>query len=355
MKKIKNYSIITLILLFFVFCVGAKSPAPASAAQCSRAECVLEAESGRILFSHNANEKLPIASTTKILTAITAIENFDINEVTAVKKECVGIEGSSVYLREGERLTLLELLYGLMLRSGNDCAETIASNFCNRNEFIKLMNDTAKNAGATDSNFTNPHGLPDDDHYSTALDLAKITAHAMKNDTFKKIVSTKRVQISNEGFEYKRVLINKNKLLFSDPRCVGVKTGYTKKAGRCLVSAFCSGGMTVVSVVLNSPDMWQRSEEAANSAFSTYKCTTIIDADKINDSVFTSDSGKKFMLSIKDSFSYPLAAGESIDLSVKIDGVDFNEFIKNPKTCTELEVYFKNDLIFSSKAVSILK
>ena len=355
MKKIKNYSILSLIILFFAFCISVRVATPVSAAQCSRAECVLEAESGRILSSRNAQEKLPIASTTKILTAITAIENFDINEVTAVKKECVGIEGSSVYLREGEKLTLLELLYGLMLRSGNDCAETIASNFCKRNEFIKLMNETAKSTGATDSNFTNPHGLPDDNHYSTALDLAKITAHAMKNETFKKVVSTKRVQISNDGFEYKRVLINKNKLLFSDPRCVGVKTGYTKRAGRCLVSAFSSGGMTVVSVVLNSPDMWNRSEEVVNSAFSTYKSTTIIDADKINDSVFTSDSGKKFMLNVKDSFSYPLAAGELDDVNVKIDGIEFNEFIKKPKTCAKLEVYLKNDLIFSSKAVSILK
>ena len=355
MKKIKNYSILSLIILFFAFCISVRVAVPVNAAQCSRAECVIEAESGRVLYSSGETLKLPIASTTKILTAITAIENFDINEVTTVKKECVGIEGSSVYLREGEKLTLLELLYGLMLRSGNDCAETIASNFCKREEFISLMNETAKKVGATDSNFTNPHGLPDDNHYSTALDLAKITAYAIKNETFKKVVSTKRVQISNDGFEYKRTLINKNKLLFSDPRCVGVKTGYTKKAGRCLVSAFCSGGMTIVSVVLNSPDMWQRSLEVVNSAFSTYKNTTVVDADKINDSVFVSDSGKKFMLNVKDSFSYPLAAGENDYVSVKIDGVEFNEFIKNPKTCTKLEVYLKNNLIFSSKAVSILK
>lgn len=355
MEKIKNYLILSLILLNFIFYCNVNSPRVVNAAQPSLAECVIEVKSGRILYESNSLKKLPIASTTKILTAITAIENLDVFRETTVKKECAEVEGSSIYLREGEKLTIMELLYGLMLRSGNDCAETIASNFCPRDKFIALMNETAKSAGAIDSNFVNPHGLPDDAHYSTAADLAKITAYALKNDVFKKIVSTKRIQISNDGFDYKRTLINKNKLLFSDERCIGVKTGYTKKAGRCLVSAFESGGMTIVSVVLNSPDMWVRSEECVNRAFSDYKNLTVIDADKINDSVFTADSGKKFMLNVDKSFSYPLKEGEINDVTVKIDGVMYGEFIKNPKTCTELEVYLKNDLIFSTKAVSILK
>ena len=355
MKKFKKYSIFALIFVSFILCAQVVPNRVATAAQTSRAECVMEVNSGRILFNGNADIKLPIASTTKILTAITAIENFDINAETTVKKECVGIEGSSIYLREGEKLTLLELLYGLMLRSGNDCAETIASNFCARDKFIRLMNGTAKNCGAINSNFVNPHGLPDDEHYSTAFDLAKVTAHALKNDVFRKIVSAKRVQISNDGFEYKRTLINKNKLLFSDSRCIGVKTGYTKKAGRCLVSAFESGGMTIVSVVLNSPDMWLRSEECVNNAFSTYKNVAVIDAEKINDCVFTAKNGKKFMINVDKSFSYPLKDGEIDDITVKIGDKEFGEFIKNPESCAEIKVYLKNDLIFSSKAVSILK
>lgn len=355
MKKTKKYPIIYAIILFFTISVILKNAIVVSASQQSIAECVMDVESGRILHFHNDRVKLPIASTTKILTAITAIENFDLNAFTTVKKECVGVEGSSVYLREGEKLSLKELLYGLMLRSGNDCAETIASNFCARNEFIALMNKTAKNIGALNSNFVNPHGLPDDNHYSTAFDLCKITAYAMKNEVFKKIVSTKRIDISNDGAERKRTLINKNRLLFSDSRCIGVKTGYTKKAGRCLVTAFKKNGMTIVSVVLNSPDMWNRSVECADKAFKEYNRALIIDAEKINDTIFTAENGKKFMLNVKDTFYYPLTSDEFNCVSVKFNGLEFNEFIKKPESCVKLDVYLKNDLIFSSKAVSILK
>ncbi|MBO5889130.1 MAG: D-alanyl-D-alanine carboxypeptidase, partial [Clostridia bacterium] len=237
-NKIRFLTIISLVLSFFLFKINT-----VSAYSVSQAECVIELNSLRVLSQNNKDIKLPMASTTKILTALTVIENFDINKTVEVKKSMTNIEGSSIYLKEGEHLTVKELLYGLMLRSGNDTAECLAQSLVCRDNFIKLMNETAKKYGAVNSNFTNPHGLHDENHYTTAYDLALITAGAMKNPVFKEIVSTKRINISNETENYDRVLINKNKMLTFYEGRNGVKTGYTKKAGRCLVSSAERNGM----------------------------------------------------------------------------------------------------------------
>jgi len=187
-----------------------------------------------------------MASTTKIVTALTVIRNTDLDEVVEIPKAACGIEGSSIYLREGEHLTVRELLYGLMLRSGNDCAVALALHTSGSVEaFAELMNTTAVELGCENSNFVNPHGLHDDRHYTTALDLAAVTCEALHNETFREIVSTKAVRISNEGYEYDRVLVNKNKLLSNVDGADGVKTGYTKKAGRCFVGSATKNGMQV--------------------------------------------------------------------------------------------------------------
>ena len=163
----------------------------------SCAEIVMEVNSNVVLYKHNENSKKFMASTTKILTAIVVIENCNVNDVVTVTKDTVGIEGSSIYLEVGEQLTVKELLYGLMLRSGNDCAQTLAV-YCSKSieNFANLMNKTAKKIGATNSNFVNPHGLHNDNHYTTAYDLALISCYAMKNSIFREIVSTKSVDIS---------------------------------------------------------------------------------------------------------------------------------------------------------------
>ena len=158
-KIIRIFAILPLILVIFLF-----STTDVKAYSVSQAECVIELESRRILSSTNKDLKLPMASTTKILTALTVIENFDINKSICVKKSSTNIEGSSIYLKEGENLTVKELLFGLMLRSGNDCAECLAESLIDRKSFIDLMNKTAKDCGALNSNFTNPHGLHDDNH-----------------------------------------------------------------------------------------------------------------------------------------------------------------------------------------------
>ncbi len=233
------------------------------------AEIVIEQSSRQILYCKNENEKMYPASTTKILTALTVLENADIKSIVEITKEMTGIEGSSIYLKEDEKLTIEDLLYGMMLRSGNDAATALAIAVSgNIEDFANLMNETAKNCGAENSHFVNPHGLHNDEHYVTAYDLALITAKAFENDTFCEIVKTK-VKAIGEG-ESKRVIANKNKMLKMYDGANGVKTGFTKNSGRCLVSSAKRNNMQLVSVVLNCGDMWNESAEILNFGFENY-------------------------------------------------------------------------------------
>ena len=230
---------------------------------------VIEMESGDVLYEKNADEKRPIASTTKILTAITVLENTDdISREVAVPDDAVGVEGSSVYLQKGEKLRIVDLLYGLMLRSGNDCAAALAYLTSGSiADFSHLMNFTAKRAGACSSHFVNPHGLPDPDHYSTARDMALISAYAMRNDMFVKIVSSEIYRDCPAPDGGTRVFVNKNKILGMVDGGNGIKTGYTKEAGRCLVSSAEREGRTVICVVLDCAPMFEESRDLINEAF----------------------------------------------------------------------------------------
>lgn len=352
MKKSKL--IIILAILSSVLTIFLFKPTTVNATSLSQSECSIELNSLRFLNERNKDLKLPMASTTKILTALTVIENFDLNKVITVNKKCTNIEGSSIYLKEGERLTVKELLYGLMLRSGNDCAECLASSIIPREKFINLMNETAKNCGAKNSNFVNPHGLHADNHYTTAYDLALITAKAMKNPIFKEIVSTKKINISNEKENYDRVLINKNKLLSFYEGANGVKTGYTKKAGRCLVSSATKNNMTIITVVLNSPQMWERSTELLDYSFNEYNLVKVLDANDYKDKIFKDSKGNPFLIDIKKDFIYPIKDSELSDITVKINGKDFDNFIKKPQKSGVFEIYLKNKLIFSQNIFIIL-
>ncbi|MBQ7096511.1 MAG: D-alanyl-D-alanine carboxypeptidase [Clostridia bacterium] len=232
---------------------------------------MLDSASGRILYSHNAQQQMGMASTTKIITAITALENCDINSVATVSKNAYGVEGSSMYLGLGEKLTLEQLLYGLMLVSGNDAATAVAEHVSGSVEkFAELMNQTALKIGATNSSFTNPHGLSDEQHYTTAHDLAKITAYAMKNPKFREIVSTRTKNIPWKDHDYDRHLVNHNKLLSMYDGCIGVKTGFTKATGRCLVSAVERNGMTLICVTLRASDDWNDHMSLYDSTFKEY-------------------------------------------------------------------------------------
>lgn len=232
---------------------------------------VMEASTGAAIYSKNADARLPMASTTKIMTAIVALENSSLDAKVKVSSKAAGTEGSSMYLRAGEILTVRDLLYGLMLPSGNDAANALAEFIGGEGEgFVALMNATAKKLGLENTNFTNPSGLPDNDHYTTATELAKITAYALENPDFVTIVSSKSYTVKGEG-KTTRTLTNHNKLLSLYDGCIGVKTGFTKKAGRCLVSAATREGVTLVCVTLNAPDDWDDHIGALDSGFSKVK------------------------------------------------------------------------------------
>lgn len=220
-------------------------------ADATSAYLVMEADSLQILAAQNADVRLPMASLTKIMTAVVVIENCKLSKTVTIQSHSVGIEGSSMYLKAGEKYTVEELLYGLMLVSGNDAADALAYACAGSIEdFADLMNKTAKSIGLADTSFANPSGLDADHHYTTAFDLAKLAAHALQNKIFCKIVGTKVHKIGA------KTLVNHNRLLREIDGCIGVKTGYTKACGRCLVSAVQRNGVTLICVTLNCHDDW---------------------------------------------------------------------------------------------------
>ena len=245
-------AVITVFSCFAVTSYAAESPSVAA-----RGAILIECSTGDVICEHNADERLPMASTTKIMTAIIAIEERSLSDEVSVSPLAVGVEGSSVYLSANEKLTMDDLVYALMLESANDAAAAIAIEVAGSVEaFAELMNERARAIGCENTHFTNPHGLDNEEHYTTARDLARITAYALGNETFKEIVSTQRHTIPLDGGGV-RLLINHNRLLRENEYVIGVKTGFTKRSGRCLVTAAERDGVTVVAVTLSDPDDWR--------------------------------------------------------------------------------------------------
>ena len=232
---------------------------------------VLDAVSGRVLFEKNGKDQSLIASTTKIMTALVVCEQCNVLDRMRIPKEAVGIEGSSMYLKEGEVLTLQELLYGLMLSSGNDAAVALAI-YCGGTVegFAELMNDKARVLDLSGTHFENPNGLDSPGHYSTARDLAKLAAYAMENPIFYKTVSAKNVKVGE------RYLTNHNKLLWRLEGADGVKTGFTKAAGRILVSSATREGRRLIAVTIDDPDDWNDHAALLEEGFQQYSVQRIV-------------------------------------------------------------------------------
>lgn len=230
---------------------------------------LVDGDTGELIFCKNKDARREPASTTKICTAITVLENHTLLDLPVpIPNEAVGVEGSSLYLQKGESMTVRDLLYGLMLQSGNDCAVALAVIVGGSVDgFVKMMNETAQKAGATNSNFVNPHGLHHDEHYTTAHDLCKISYYAMQNKLFREIVATKRHSTPYHGHDYKRNFPNKNKILFNYDGGNGIKTGYTRASGRCLVSSATRNGKTYICTVLNCYDMFEECMRLMDKAF----------------------------------------------------------------------------------------
>ena len=280
-------------------------PVKAEAVSARRAY-VLDAVSGRELFVRNPDERSLIASTTKIMTALIVCEQCNVLDRMRIPKEAVGIEGSSMYLKEGEVLTLQELLYGLMLSSGNDAAVALAI-YCGGTVegFAELMNDKARNLGLTGTHFENPNGLDSPGHYSTARDLAKLAAYAMNNPIFYKTVSAKSVRIGE------RCLTNHNKLLWKLEGADGVKTGFTKAAGRILVSSATRQGRRIIGVTIDAPDDWNDHCQLLNEGFARYQDRQIVQAgQRVSVQEVLGGDARRIEVLAAEDFSYALAAEE---------------------------------------------
>ena len=265
---VSHLLIVSSVLLSFpaTFCRAESVP------DCSASSAILYCPaSGSVLFQKNADERRPIASTTKIMTALTVLrKGGDLDRPFVIPPEACGIEGTSVYLQPGETLSVRDLLYALLLASANDAATALAL-CCSGSipAFADEMNRIAEQIGLEHTHFVNPHGLDHPEHYSTASDLALLVSAAFEDVVFREIVSTRRYSIpAPDGG--RRVLLNHNKLLTRYPDCVGVKTGFTKKSGRCLVSAAERDGILLIFVTLNDPNDWNDHAALLDYGFSLY-------------------------------------------------------------------------------------
>lgn len=267
----KRFSVAAAAVLLSLLCILT----PASAVS-AKSAIMTDAQTGRVLYEKNPNNRSLIASTTKIMTALIVAEQCNVLDRMQIPKEAVGIEGSSMYLKEGEILTIQELLYGLMLHSGNDAAVALAI-YCGGTieGFVALMNDKANQLGLSDTHFENPNGLDSPHHYSTASDLAILTAYAMKNPIFAQTVSTKSIKIGE------RYLTNHNKLLWRVEGADGVKTGYTRAAGRILVSSATRNSRRLIAVTINAPNDWSDHKKLLETGFQQFQLKEIVEKGEV--------------------------------------------------------------------------
>lgn len=235
------------------------------------------------IYEKSATQRHAMASTTKIMTALVALENCELDRVVTVSPLAVGIEGSSIYLKSGDKYYMEDLLFALLLQSANDVATAIAIEVGGSVEgFVAMMNNKAEEMGLKDTHFENPHGLDGEEHYTTAYELALITAEALKNPKFKSIVGTYKKTISTLDGDSKITVVNHNKMLLLYEDAIGVKTGFTKKTGRCLVSAAERDGLTLISVTLNASNDWDDHVKLLNYGFEKYENKILASKDEIN-------------------------------------------------------------------------
>ncbi len=286
------------------------------------AAVLMELQSGEVLWEKNKSQRLAPASTTKILTALVALERGRLNEIVTIPAAVASYQGSSANLQPGEQMSLEKLLYALLLQSGNDAAVAIAIHLGGSvEEFSRLMNEKAKSLGAGDSHFLNPSGLPQEGHYTTAGDLGLISKAAMEHPDFRKIVSTKRYSWKSERWE--GILVNHNKLLGDYSGAVGVKTGYTREAGQCLVAAAQRGGQTYLVVVLKSQGkaIWEDAKRLLEHGFKNYTAVELFDQ---GETVLTSVvNGEKVALAAAEPLVHLMARQEPTppQLRIALDGL----------------------------------
>jgi D-alanyl-D-alanine carboxypeptidase (penicillin-binding protein 5/6) len=267
----------SLFCLILIFSRNLAVMALSEADLTAESAILMDFTTGQVLFEKNANQPAPPASTTKIVTALVALERGDLNQEIVVSDSASRAEGSSVYLSGGETHTLEELLYGVLLSSGNDAALAVAEGLAGSEaDFADWMNQKARAVGARASHFENCSGLPEEGHYTTAYDLALITRYALNNPVFEAMVKTKSKNLSWPGKDHDRLLYNHNKLLWRYQFADGVKTGYTREAGRCLVSSATKNGHRLITVVFNSKLMYEDSQKLFEYGYNNYQLISLV-------------------------------------------------------------------------------
>ena len=273
--------------------------------------------SGQVLYARNAQEPMGMASTTKIMTALVALEQYDLDQIVVIEKAWTNIEGSSMYLKAGEKLTVSDLLYGLLLASGNDAAVALAGLDPDGNAgFVEKMNQKAASLGLQNTHFENPSGLDGETHRTTALELAKLAACAMQNETFAEMAGTQQIQVAG------RWLTNHNRLLREADAC-GIKTGYTKACGRCLVSAKEKNGRLLICVTLNDPDDWNDHKTLFEYGFSQYSSVDILGAGDCGSIPLVASDRKVSRLYTAESYSLWATRNDVEKLKIQLCGPRF--------------------------------
>lgn len=331
MKKI---SLIIFIILLLTNIINVH------AIDTSHSSIVMDMDSGRILYEKNKDDQSLIASITKIMTAVIAIENKNLDDIVEVGEEVLPMYGSNIYIEVGEKMTLRDLLYGLILRSGNDAAVTIAKYVGGSEEkFVELMNGKAKKLGMTNTIFRNSHGLDDkNENYSTAYDMAKLMIYANKLMDFVEISGTRKWTVETDKKNY--IWNNRNKMLTEYKYATGGKTGYTPKAGKTLVSTASQNNLNLVAVTINDTNHYETQKELFNNIFSKYHSEKIIDKNNI-----TFDNDIYEDLYINYSFSYPLKKDELDKIEKKVILYKLDNYINNQKV-GEIYVTFDNKEIY---------
>lgn len=313
---------------------------------------LVEENSGRVLTEKNSQLKMPIASTTKIMTALIALEKGNLDEKYEITEESTNVEGSSIYLKLGEHILFRDLIYGLMLRSGNDSAVAIANYISgSESEFVKLMNIKAKQIGANNTNFVNPHGLHDANHYSTAYDLALITRKAFSVKGFDEVSRAKTYKGTRVENNY---FVNKNKTLWEYKGGDGVKIGYTTSSGRCLVSSASKDNMRLIAVSLRAGDWFNDNYKLLDYGFENFKLYNIYDKNQLITQVTVTDGAKdKIPLVSESGFSYPLQESEKENLKLSLN---VKENLRAPiiagQVIGDIEVYLDGKLIKKDNLVA---
>ncbi len=333
---------IAVFLTIFTLASTARGQAPEGLS--ARSAVLMDAASGRLLYEKNGFERLPMASTTKIMTAILAVENCAMDDVVTVSPVASGVEGSSLWLEIGEKLTVEQLLYGLMLKSGNDAAVALAEHIAGSvDAFAAMMNRRASELGMYNTHFETPNGLDSENHYTTARDMAVMTRHAMTLPKFREIVGAKNASIPWQGKDWDRSLKNHNKLLWQYEGCTGVKTGYTKKSGRCLVSSALRDGRELIAVTLNAPDDWNDHTRMLDYGFTDFETAVLAEKGRLWDKI-TIDS-EEVGLVCADGFAASLPLGYGGGVEYGVETADFSLPIKKGRKLARLYMFWEGELL----------